>query len=220
MFAFVVAELREWRELRMRRSLLISAALLGASACISLLQPLVLAFTASLIFLGLGWTEGNRYQSALSSRRLLLSFPAGSPAVACGKALSSLCIWALTLLFLSPPLALSALAWGLGARAILLCLLSWLVGFLVMLGAGFISSLVFLRSEGLPGGALMLVWLLSPLLYRDLAPSNPFFQVWESMKAEGGLGPLAGMGATLLAACAIMAVSALVLSGLRRSWHG
>lgn len=220
MTAFLLAELADWFLRRMRRRLVLVALALGGLTAAGLLQPLVAGMAVALVFLGLGWSEGNRYQSGLSSRRLLLGFPATAPALAWGKALSAIVVWAFTLLFLSPPLLLSALAWGLRGDAALALLLSWLVAYLAALSAGFLSSLVFVKSEGLPGAALLLLWLLSPLLRQALAAGNPFFQVWSTVKG-GELAPLfLGMGATLLAAALLLSASALAIARIRKSSHG
>jgi hypothetical protein len=219
MFAFILDELRDWREYRMTRRTLTSSLALTLVAALSLLQPLVLALSATLVFLGFGWSEGNRYQPAMSARRLLISFPATPAAVAAGKALASLTMWLFMLLAFSPPLALAAIAWGVSAGAAAACVLSWLVGFFAAICIGFASSLLFGRSEGLPGFVISVIWLVVSLFIKTLAPFNPFVQVWAILKNEGGSSPLLGMGAMMLAASALLAISAFVLARMRRGKH-
>ena len=219
MFAFFAEEFREWRERRMKRTMVLGAFALAIVSAVSMLQPLLVALASTLVFVGFGWTEGNRYQSALSSRRLLVAFPVAPRAIAAGKALSSLATWSFTAMVLSPPLALSAIAWGVSGRALAACALSWLVCYYASLCVGFLSSLVFVKSEGLIGAVFVIAWLVSSLAVKSLAPSNPFIQVWDILKEEGGASPFLGMGATTLAASALLGVAALALARLRRGKH-
>jgi hypothetical protein len=217
MFAFFLEDLREWRERRMRRAAVAFSVALALAGALSLLQPLILALTATALFVVFGWSEGNRYQPSLSSRRLLLAFPDPPRAIVAGKALSGLTTWAVLALLISPPLALAALARGVAPGAIAACYLSWLVAYSASLGLGFLSSLAFARAEGLPGLALIVLWLTSAFFAPALAPCNPFVQAWEILKAEGGAAPFLGMGATALAAAALFAAAVLALSRMRRA---
>lgn len=219
MIAFMLEELRDWRERRMRRTTVVSALVLAAVSAASLLQPLLVALAATAIFATLGWTEGNRYQSAQSARRLLISFPASPSSIAAGKAIAGLAAWSFFLVLLSAPLALSAIAWGVSGRAAAACVLAWFVGYFSTLCVGFLSSLLFVRTDGLPGLALVILWLTAPFYIPALAPSNPFIQVWDILKAEGGPAPFLGMGESFLAATALLFSSALALGAIRSKQH-
>jgi hypothetical protein len=219
MLAFLMEELRGWSEGRMRRDLIVSSLVIAIPAAASLLQPMILALIATALFLVLGWSSGNRYQSAKSSRRLLISFPARPGAVAAGKALSSAAIWLLMAAFLAPPILLSAIAWGISGSALAACCLSWLIGYLAVQGLGFLSSLVFSRSDGLPGVVLLVLAFAATFALKPIAISNPFVQVWTIMKGESGLAAYLGMGAGLVAAAALQAAAALALARIRRRGH-
>ena len=219
MLAYFLVETREWRERRMRKAMLVSAISMAVIAAASVLQPLLLVFAATLAFLILGWSEGNRYQSLVSSRRILLSFPAEAAAVVEGKTLASLASWAFALLVLSPPLVLSAIAWGVDPLACASCILAWLAAYLAALSVGFFSSLVFSRSEGLLGVPLLIIWIIVSSVNRPLAPANPFIQVWDFLKEEGGLSPYIGIAAIFLGSARFFAASASAVSRLRRAKH-
>jgi hypothetical protein len=216
MFAFFMGELRDWRARRMARSLSASAVALSLAAAVGLLQPLVVALAATAVFVLLGWAEGNRYRPGLSARRLLLAFPAGPWASAAGKALSSLALWLLVTLILSPLLAASAIAWGLPAGPAAACLLCWLAAFLGSASAGFLSSILFEGSDGFLGLPAVAFWLFSPIFIGGAAPFNPFVQAWTLLKPEGGASPFIGAAAELLAAAGLFAASAAALARARR----
>ncbi len=220
MLAFVMEELREWRERRMRKSVVATVLLLAAVSAVSVLQPLALALAATGAFIVLGWTEGNRYQSSLSSRRILLSFPLSSRAIAAGKAISALAVLAFVALAAAPLLALSAIAWGVRPSAAAACVLSWIACYYATLCAGFASSLVFPGSDGLPGAFIAALWLASSAFLKQLAPSNPFAQVLAILKDESGRGYFLGMGATVLVATAVLAAASIAISAIRRRQHG
>jgi hypothetical protein len=219
MLAYFLLETREWRERRMRKALLASAVSMAVIAAASVLQPLPLVFAATLAFLILGWSEGNRYQSLASSRRILLGFPAGAAVVVEGKILASIASWAFALLVLSPPLVLSAIAWGVDPLACASCLLAWLAAYVAAVSVGFFSSLVFSRSEGLLGVPLLILWLVVSSVNRLLAPANPFIQVWDFLKGEGELPPYLGIAAIFLASALFFAASVSTVSRLRKAGH-
>jgi hypothetical protein len=220
MLAFLVEELRDWRKERMRRTIIVSAIALAAIGAISLLQPLLIALTATALFLGFGWAEGNRYHAATSSRRFLLAFAMRPGAVAGGKAFSSLAIWLLTTFFLSPLLATSAMAWGLPAGPAAGCLLCWLTAYYAAASAGFFSSVVFDRSEGLLGLFFVVLWLVSPLFIGRTGAVNPFVQAWDILKLEGGMTPYLGMAVEAAAATLLLPASAACLARARGKRNG
>ncbi len=120
---------------------------------------------------------------------------------------------------LSPVLVASAAAWGLAVRTIAACLASWLASYLLALGMGFLSSLVFERSEGLLGLFLYLAALSASLTIPVAAPANPFVQVWDIVKLGELARPLIGSGAEALGAFALFAAGGLALRRTRRRSH-
>ena len=144
MLAFFLEELARVAERRMRKAVLTSAIPIAVHRRGECLQPLLLALATTLVFLALGWTEGNRYQSPMSSRRLLLAFPVSALRSSEARPSPRLAIWAFIALVLSPPLALSSIAWGLSPpRPSGLPALAWIVCYLRRSLLGFFSSLLF-----------------------------------------------------------------------------
>jgi hypothetical protein len=204
----------------MRRRLAGIAIFIAVAAAASLLHPIIIAAAAALESALLGWTEGNHYQPSQSYRRLLLAFPASPPSIVAAKALSGLAVWLFLALVVAPPVALSALAWGVKAGALAACVLSWLACFYASLCAGFVSSLVFVRSEGVPGLVLIFLWLIPTAFIRPLAPANPFVQAWGFFR-EANPGELyLGMAATSLAATALLAAAVPIIAAARRKQDG
>jgi hypothetical protein len=208
MIAFLVAELGEWRKKHMRKTLCLSAILLALIGLIGPLQPLLLALAGTLIFIVSAWSETLNPPSESRARPNVRAFPANSFEKATGKALSVLVIWLGIGLVLSPILAASAVAWGLSGETMAFCLLCWLSAFLLAASIGFVSELIFDRSEGLVGLGVYLIWLFSSFFIPWLKPSNPFIQVWSILRLEGGSAPCAcifveAAVAALLFACSV-----------------
>jgi hypothetical protein len=215
MIAFLVAELGDWKERHMRKTVCLSAAFLALVGLVGPLQPLILALAGTLIFLVVAWAEGFNPPPELSLRVDPLTFPAKSVDIAAGKALSSLILWLDLGFALSPILVASVIAWGIPGGTVLLCLLCWLSAYLLASSINFLSKLLFARTEGLVGLSLYLLWLFSSFFTAGLEPSNPFIQAWSLLKLEGGRTPIACMCAEIAAAAALFACSALVI-GLKK----
>jgi hypothetical protein len=214
--AFLLAELRAWREQRMLKSSAGSAALLAIAALMGPLHPLMVAFAGMIAFLVLGWTDGNRYQPSLSARRLLLDFPRGPAEIAAGKALSALAIWAASAFLLSPLLAACAIAWGLPASVATACLGAWLATYLLATSLGFCSSILFEKSDGLFGFLLYGCWFVASFFVDWMKAANPIIQVERAFGLAQGRMPTLGIGAEALAAALLFAASALALSHKRK----
>lgn len=216
MFPFMLEALRDWRERRMRRVAVGSAVAMALVGGATLVQPLPLALCAVVVFIFLGWKEGSSRPPDMDARSLILAFSRRPREIVAGKSLSALAAWAFAALVVSPPLALADIAWGLGAGALAACFLSWLAAYLVSFSAAFLSSLVFSKSDGLPGLLLLALWLGSAFFSPTWAGSNPFVQVWNILKAEGGAAPFLGMGACVLVSAALLSATAWLFSFLRR----
>ncbi len=147
MLAFALEELRHWRDLRMRKVSIQSAAAMGIVGAISLAGPLLLNLTATGLFLLFGWMEGSRlHQSGKDARRM---------ESVVGRTLFALVTWAFVVFVLSPALALSAIAWGLEPAALALCALSWLIAYLASVSVAFLS-------DNFVGLAALILWLGPP----------------------------------------------------------
>jgi hypothetical protein len=216
MIAFFLAELGDWRERHMRRTICLSAIFLAAIGLIGPLQPLILAIAITAVFIVSGWTEGIRPQPVLSARLDPLSFPARAFDVVAGKALAALSIWLGLVLALSPILAASAIAWGLSGGTIASCLACWLSAYLAAASANFCSKLAFARTEGLIGLCIYILWIFLSFFMDWLKPSNPFIQAWSILRLEGGNAPYFGICAEAGAAAALFASSVPVIDSIRR----
>jgi len=215
MFALALEALRDWRELRMRRITIGSVAAMAFVGAISLARPLLLAFTATALFLLFGWLEGTRFLSDKSLRRTPSAALAPSSVVA-GRALTALSTWAFIVLVVSPSLALSAIAWGLTAASLAGCALSWLIAYFASFGAGLLSTVASSRSEGRWGLLLIVLWLGSAFFSPALAASNPFVQDWDFLNETGGVSLFVGMAAVAFAAVLLFAAALWPLSRTTR----
>jgi hypothetical protein len=216
MIAFLLADLRDWRERRMRKTILLSAILLAAVGLIGTLQPLLLALACAAALIAAGWAEGKVPRSMPSERPDACSFPARPLDLVVGKLLSALILWLGLLLAFSPILAASAIAWGLSGKTIASCLLCWLVAYLAAVAVSFSFDLVFSSSEGFIGLCLYAPWIFASFFVPFLKPSNPFVQAWSILKLEGGGAIYLGICAEALAAAILFAVSILALGSRRR----
>jgi hypothetical protein len=216
MMGFILAELGEWRDKRMRKTVAASALLLGLLAFLGPLQPMLLSLAATGIFIIAGWAEGSHFQAPSGSHQRVIDFPIAAGKVAAAQVLASAALWLLILFSLSPLLAASAIAWGLSARTIAACLSCWLLSFLVAAAAGFFSSFTLYRSEGVVGLLLIFAWIVASFVFAWLRPSNPFIQAWRILKLEDGIGVYVGMGAEAAAALILFAATAPSIAMSRR----
>lgn len=220
MIGFILAELGEWRDKHMRKTVIGSVLVLGLTALLGPLHPMLLSLAATGIFLIVGWAEGSRFQSPSSSYQRVVDFPLGAGRIAAAQILAACALWLLILFPLSPLLAASAIAWGLPARTIAACLASWLLSFLVASAAGFFSSFTLQRSEGVVGLLMIFAWIVASFVFAALRPSNPFIQAWRILKLEDGIGVYASMGAEAAAALILVAACAPSIAAARSRRNG
>jgi hypothetical protein len=216
MLAYAIEEYQNWRTHRLRKDLLGCCGIVAVAAAIGQFQPLALYLAAMALSIGLGWAEGNHYQPSMSARRIIVTFPSSTLSIVAGKTAASLAAWLLILLSISPVLLLASIVWGYPIQAFSLCALAWLCAFVAALGAGFLSSIVFSKSEGLPGLFALALWLTPSLFLPSTAFANPFAQVWQISKGEAEGRSLLGMAVTLLGGAGILALAGLALEGERR----
>jgi hypothetical protein len=218
MIAFLLASLAEWRDRHMRRTLCLSALLLALVGLAGPLQPLLLSIAACLVFVAAAWAEGLNPQRAPGSRVDPQTFPGRAIDAAAGKALSVLAVWLGLVLALSPILAASAAAWGIGAGTILSCLLCWLSAHFLAASFHFASKVLFDRTEGLVGLIAYAVCVFWSFFDESLRYGNPFVQAWSIPRLEGGAAIYAFMWGELGAALAIFGLSALVLARKKKRY--
>jgi hypothetical protein len=216
MIAYLLAELTDWRQRRMRKTLCCSAALMAALSFVGPLQPLLLALASALVFIVSAWSDSLDPQDDPYRRADPEIFRAKSLEIAAGKALSALVLWLGIGFALSPVLAASAAAWGLRGEAILSCLLCWLSSYLLASSICFLSRLSLGGAGSLLGLGAYLLWLLSSFFSAPLEPANPFVQTWRILRLEGVSSIRLCMLEELAAAAACFACSALVIGIKRR----
>ncbi len=219
MIAFLLADLRDWRDRRMGRTLASSAAILFLGGIPGPLHPVFLALACAAAFILSGWAEGFRYQSEAAAKRLILGFPRSPLQIVAGKVLSLLAIWAALAVTFSPLLAASAFAWGSSLSFIAAALARSLLAFLVSGAIGFFLCLCFKTFERPLGLILLLAWTLPGIYVEWARTTNPFFQILDASHGGRGFGALIGMGAELVLAMAFFALSAPVMARARSKYH-
>jgi hypothetical protein len=219
MIAFLLASLAEWRERHMRRTFCLSAVLLALVGLAGPLQPLLLSIAACLVFVVVAWAEGMNPPLMPSDRVDPQIFPASAIEVTAGKALSVLAVWLGLVLAISPILAASVAAWGIGAGTILSCLLCWLSAYLLASSIHFASKVLFDRTEGLAGLIAYAICVFWSFFDDSLKYANPFVQAWSIPRLEGGAAIRAFMWGELGAALAIFGCSALILARKKKRYR-
>jgi hypothetical protein len=217
MIALILEDFRDWRISQMGRTVTMACLAVLAAGAATLLQPVIVLETATLVSILLGWSRGSQYYMGSSSRRPLIDCAVGPIAAASAKAVSSFGVWLVHILVLSPVLALTAASRGLRLEALAACALAWLAAYYSALGLSFFASLVFARADGIIGLFLVLLWLGSAALCPPLREANPFILAWDALKARSGPADWLGLGGLLAFAAAAFAASALALGRIRKS---
>jgi hypothetical protein len=202
MIAFLLADLRDWRERRMAKMMVKAAVILALGALAGPLHPEALAIACAAALIVSGWTEGYRYRSESAFKQLILSFPRLPREIAAGKALSLLVIWAALLLLFSPLLAASVIAWGPSLPFIASALLFSLIAFMVSGSAGFLLCLIFKNFARPFALVLFSAWTLPCFYLGWVRTMNPFFQIKGA--AERGWGAPLFIGTSVEAAVALL----------------
>jgi hypothetical protein len=217
--ALILEDIREWRISQMSRTITLSCLVVLAVGAASLLQPVLMIAASTLVSILLGWSRGSQYYISSSARKPLITCPVSPRGAAAAKAASSIAIWLLPLLALSPPLALTVAARGLRVDALAACASSWLVAYCVAVGLSFIVSLGFGRSDGLIGLFLILCWQGATALVPALAKANPFVQAWDFLKGSATAGDWYWMGISAALAAALFGGAALTLAHIRKGYR-
>lgn len=219
MIAFLLADLRDWRDRRMGRTLARSAVIIFLGGTVGPLHPVLLAMACAAAFILSGWAEGLRYQSEAATKRLILGFPRSPLQIVAGKVLSLLAIWAALAVTFSPPLAASAFAWGTSLPFIAAALAFSLFAFLLSGAIGFFLCLTFKTFERPLGLILLLVWTIPGIYVEWARTMNPFFQILDTSKGGWAFGAIIGMGAELVLTVAFFALSVPVMARTRSRYH-
>jgi hypothetical protein len=219
MIGFLLDDLREWRSAQMSRVIALSSLLVALVGALSMLQPMLMAMSVSAVSLCLGWSCGSTYRMASSARRLLIYCPLRAGSVVAGKVLSSLVIWSVVMVVLSPPLLVTAVVRGLDFDAAAACALSWLVTFYFSLSLSLLVCIGFARSDGLAGFFLLAFWIGSSIFAEPIRHSNPFVQVYDLMKAGRDVADWVWMSAAAFSGTIFVYGSAAALDRIRKMIH-
>lgn len=208
MIAQALAEWRLWKRLYLRRSLPAFLAFVALACLPSLFRPFLLVTGLGLLFLGLGWHYGNRWQPGSSFRRVAEGRAATD--IVRGRCLAALATWSLHLLLVAPALCLSCSALALPLGLIAAWSLIWLSAFLLAMALGFLSSLILGTTDHLVGAYVLAAWILPGLAWPPARILNPLAQAW-SLARGASAPPL--IAATLLE---LLAAGVLLLAARRR----
>jgi hypothetical protein len=217
--ALILEDIREWRVSQMSRTITLASLVLLAVGAITLLQPVFMVMATTLVSILLGWSRGSQYHMASSARKPLIACAVSPRAAAAAKAASSAAIWLIHVLVLSPALALTVAARGLGLDALAACACSWLAAYFAALGLSFVASLGFARSDGLIGLFLVSAWLGATALVPRVSKANPFVQAWDILKLASSGEDWIWIGGTAAFAAALFAGAALTLAVIRKNFH-
>jgi hypothetical protein len=217
MIALILEDFRDWRIGQMGRTITMACLALLAAGAVTLLQPVIVMEAATLVSVLLGWSRGSQYYMGSSLRRPLIDCAAGPISAALAKASSSLAVWLVHILVLSPVLALTAATRGLRLEALASCACAWLAAYYAALGLSFFASLVFARADGIIGLFLVVLWLGSTASCPPLREANPFVLAWDALKGGSRAADWLGFGGLLAFAAAAFAATALALGRIRRA---
>lgn len=220
MIALFLEDIREWRIAQMGRTITMSCLAVLAAGATTLLQPVIMIEAATLVSVLLGWSRGSQYYLGSSSRRPLVDCAVRPIAAVSAKALSSIAIWLVHILVLSPALALTVAARGLRLDALAACACAWLAAYGAALGLSFVVSLVFARSDGVIGLFLVVLWLGATALCPPVREANPFVPAWDALKGRSGPADWLGVGGLFAFAAALFALAALALGRIRKVLRG
>jgi hypothetical protein len=215
--AFFIEDFREWRLSQMSRTIALACLFILAVGAATLLQPILVVEAVAAISILLGWSRGRQYDISSSARRSLVASAVPPRAAAAGKVLSSVAIWLLHILILSPALALMAVSRGLRLDALSACACSWLAAYCLSLGLSFIASLGLAKSDGLFGFFLIGLWIGASALAGPIRKANPFVQAWDFLKGSASSEDWAWIGALAVLAAAIFEASILMIARIRKS---
>jgi hypothetical protein len=189
MFAYMMAEWREWSKGHLERTILTCVGFMALGGILLFLHPFGVMVLACLESIWLGWYLGNRYWRGSRGRVRFLSTILSPAQAVAGKAGAALLIALSHALAIAPPIVIAALLWGMAPGVALQCLAIGAASFLLALAIGFFFSLAFPEGEGLVGTAVMCAWLILSALAKPLRAVNPFIQIWQSIDGSASFLP-------------------------------
>jgi len=220
MAGYLLAELREWEDRRLKATalLFVAAGLLGLAY--RHLQPLFTGLSASAASILAGWMSANRFKPGQSQRRMLSASGLQPGAVVGARCLASLPPFAFGLLLLSPALALNARAWDFSAIQVASALCLWFGAYFLSMSASFLRGLAFGRTEHPIQAYAILAWILPSSFIEELRVLNPFVQSWAVLGQGRASAGFACAGAELGAAALLLAGAFLAIRSMRRKGRG
>lgn len=187
MFAYMVAEWRDWVKEHMARTVVSGVVIIALIGAFVSAQPAIVMTAVCLESLWLGWYLGNRYWPGSRERSRAVHGKLPAAQAVAGKVGAAFLIGAVHALAILPAIIMTSVVWGIGAGATLLCLLVSFGSFLTALGFGFLFSLTLSGGEGFVGTIAMVAWLLATAVVAPLRAANPFIQLWQCMSGRSTL---------------------------------
>lgn len=219
MTAFVLADLRDWRDRRMGRMVLNAAVVLAFAGLVGPLHPVALQLACAVVFVVSGWAEGFRYLSETASRRLILVFPRRPREIALAKVVSLLAVWSALALVFSPLLVASAIAWGNPLSFLAASLCCSLAAFLIAGSAGFLSCLLFRSFERPFGVFLLMSWTVTGFPLEWVRSVNPFFQILALSERRRSTDVFLGLALEALVAALLFILAIPAIGRARSRYH-
>lgn len=219
MFAFMVAEWRDWLSEHMARTVVSGVVLIALVGAFVSVQPVIVMIAMCIESLWLGWYLGNRYWRGSRERSRVVYGKLPAAQAVAGKVGAAFLIGAVHALAMLPFLIMTAIVWGIGPGAMILSLLIFFGSFLTALGFGFLFSLALSGGEGFIGTVAMGVWLIVTAVGAPLRAGNPFIQLWLCMSGQGSLAAWLCPPALFVFSGALFLISVPLLKRLRLTPH-
>jgi hypothetical protein len=219
MFAYMIAEWRDWMNSHMAKTLVsgvVIGALIGAFVAV---QPTIMMMALCLQSLWLGWYLGNRYWRGSTERSRVLYGGLTPVQTVAGKIGAAGLIAAVHACAMAPLLILTAAIWGIDAASIAVCILIFFGSFLTTLGFGFLFSLFLSGGEGFFGTLAVGIWLILTAVIVPARAANPFIQIWLCMVKSRPLSLYLCAPILFVLAGALFLVSVPLLKRLRMAPH-
>jgi len=183
-FAFMVAEWRDWVNAHMARTVVSGVVLIALVGAFVSVQPAIVMIAICIESLWLGWYLGNRYWRGSRERSRVVYGKLPAAQAVAGKVGAAFLIGAVHACALLPFLIMTAVVWGIGAGAVIASLLIFFGSFMTALGFGFLFSLALSGGEGFLGTIAMGVWLIVTAVGPPVRAANPFIQLWLCMSGQ------------------------------------
>ena len=215
MYAYLIAEWREWEHRRLGASAVIFALAGALGLSFAYLQPLALGAAGSAASIAAGWISANRFKPDFGQRLILERSALGRPALAGARFLSASASFVLGALVLSPALAMVARAWDIGPASLAAALLVWLGAYLLAMSGAFLSGIAFGRTDRPVGAYALLAWMVPSSLWPPARAFNPFLRASAAL-ARGEAARAAACSLAEIAASGLLVAAAVALADSSR----